>query len=119
MTIKLVKGNHITFTLELRRGKDLEQNLAAATELRAVLKDTDKLEGDAADVEIISPDSRIVYDTPSVGFVELTFTSDDTDALVLDKLYDLGFQAKFAADNFVEWNEPRAVKVVRQIIANA
>jgi len=119
MSLELIRGNQITFVLECRRGDDREQNLGLALEIKVALKETGKAEGDAADIELTSPDAKIQVDSPEIGFLTVTFDSDDTGVLVLNDLLDLAAQAKFAADNFVEWNEPRAVKVVRQIIANA
>lgn len=115
----LIKGNKVTYTLECRRGKDLEQTFAAADEVKGTLKLSSKLEGDAVDIEVTSPSSELVLNAPSTGFVKLTFTSVQTNALVVDELYDLAIQLKEPSGDFIEFNEQRAVKVVKQVISNA
>jgi len=119
MALELVKGNKVTYTLECRRGKNLEQSFAVAAEIKGTLKLSSKDEIDPVDIEITSPSSELIINTPETGFIELTFLSERTNLLIINELYDLALQLKETGGDFIEWNEPRAVKIVKQIITNA
>ncbi len=119
MAKDLIKGNKVTYTLECRRGNDLEQDFDAAVEVKGTLKLSSKEEIDPVDIEVISPSVRLVVDSPSTGFVKLTFLSTETNTLVVDEIYDLAVQLEEVGGDFIEFNDLRAVQVVKQVISNA